>query len=329
MESFDVLLASGAEHLGPRFKELGYRVLNLELNSDGKRFFPNSDVYVRVSGIESLSDRRVVVIQSCTGSTPAEEPYWTTADRVQELVLILETLRHPVKVEKTGFKEYSTTNLVPPSQIDVVLTFQPYALQDKAFKTGEAVSCEIATKQIASYCDRIWNVGPVVDAHYQWVSDLISSGVYKEIALIESLVMQAARSFGFDEYKVIAPDEGAQKRFGVPGLKKRRIDSYTIEMYGEVDVAGKNVILIDDLTKSGGTLLKAREMLLSQGALQVGIAVLHVMPVADRGEERFEELIEKSGGHIMVTNSVHTVAFCKKHPDLVHDIAEDIIAAIR
>lgn len=329
MESFDVVLASGAEHLGPKFRELGYRVFNLEPNSDGKRFFPNSDVYVRISDIESLSNRRVVVVQSCTGSSPAETPYWTTADRVQELIFVLETLRHPVSVHKTGFKEYRTTELTPPSRIDVVLTFQPYALQDKAFKTGEAVSCEIATRQIAAYCDQIWIVAPVVDAHYPWVRDLIEEGVYKEISLIDALVVQAAKRFGFDEYQVVAPDEGAQERFGVPGLKKRRIDSYTIEMYGEVDVAGKNVILIDDLTKSGGTLLKAKEILESQGALQVGIAVLHVMPVADRGEERFEELIEKSSQRIMVTNSVYTVAFCKKNQTLVHDVVADIVAAIR
>ena len=42
----------------------------------------------------------------------------------------------------------------------------------------------------------------------------------------------------------------------------------------ETDVAGRDVILIDDILESGRTLSFARDLLLSRGAKRVGIAVL-------------------------------------------------------
>lgn len=299
------------------------------MNSDGKRFFPNSDIYVRIPDVASLSGRRVVVIQSCTGSSPAEEEYWTTSDRVQELDLLLNMLRHPTNVEKTGFKEYKTTAIEPPSRVEVVLTFQPFALQDKAFNTGEAVSCRSATKRIDKLCDMMWIAAPIVDSHYSWVQELMQQGTYKEINVSKKIIECAGERFGFSDYVVVGPDEGAQERFGVPGLKKRRLDSFNIEVYGEVDVDGKEVIVIDDLTKSGSTLLEASEILKSLGASQVGLAVLHIMPVKDRGEKLMEDLIEKCEGRIITSNSVYTRAFCEERPELVYDMIDDLVDALR
>ena len=329
MESFDVVLASGAEHLRRRFEELSFRVFSSSMNFDDKRFFPNSDVYVRIADVEALSGRRVIVVQSCTGSSPTQSEYFTTSDRVQELILILDMLQHPEIVEKTGFKEYKITDVEPPSQIETVFTFQPFALQDKAFQTGEAVSCRCATLQIAGLCDKMWIVSPVVDSHYTWVQKLIQQRVYKEIDITRDIIEFAAQEFGFEEYMVVAPDEGAQERFGVPGLKKRRVDSFTIEMYGEVDVAGTNVVIIDDLTKSGSTLLKATEILKSQGAKEVGLVVLHITPIREKGEELMENLIEKSGGRVITSNSVHSFTFCQKHPELVYNLVDKIVESLK
>jgi hypothetical protein len=329
MEAFDVLLASGAEHLKSEFESRGFRVFSSSLNSDGRRFFPNSDIYVRIPDVAELSGRRVVVIQSCTGSSPAEKEYWTTSDRVQELDLLLNMLRHPTDVEKTGFKEYKTREIEPPSRIEVVLTFQPFALQDKSFRTGEAVSCRSATRRIAALSDMMWIPAPVVDSHYSWVQELVQEGTYREIKVTENIIKYAAERFGFEEYIVVAPDEGAQERFGVPGLSKRRIDSFTIEMHGELDVAGKHVIVIDDLTKSGSTLLKARKLVRFLGAKSVGLVVLHVMPVREEGEILMEKLIRKSEQQIVTSNSVYTEAFIKRHPNLVYDLVDDILNALR
>ncbi len=98
MKDYDVVLASGAEHLQQRFLELGYRVMCCSCNYDGKRMFPNADIYVRVPEIHELGGRRVIVIQSCTGSGPVDRDRYSTSDRLVELLLILDALRNPVDV---------------------------------------------------------------------------------------------------------------------------------------------------------------------------------------------------------------------------------------
>ncbi|MFX0108293.1 MAG: phosphoribosyltransferase family protein [Candidatus Hodarchaeota archaeon] len=325
MSGFKVVLASGAEHLRERFNELGFQVFSCDTNFDEKRFFPNSDLYVKIAQVEELTNQRVVVIQSCTGSSPAAREYFSTSDRVQELILILDLLRHPCKVEKIAHKKYKTSSLVPPSRIEVVLTFQPFALQDKAFSTGEAVSSRCAMRSIANLCDRLCVVEPVVNRNLPWAEELAKQGKYEMISIMPELIDQASFMFGFEEYILTAPDEGAQKRFGVSGFSKRRSDSFTIEMKGELDVTGKNVIVIDDLTKSGTTLLEAADMLRDQGAADVGLVVQHVTPIRHNGEKLLEELISKSDGKVFTSNTVHTVTFIEKHPELAYNIVDKLV----
>ncbi len=296
MSDFKVVLASGAEHLKEQFTELGFQVFCTDANFDGKHFFPNTDLYVKIAQIEELANQRVVVLQGCTGSTSAAEEFYTTSDRIQELVLLLDMLKHPFRVTKIEHKQYEIENLTPPSRIEVVLTFQPFALQDKAFSTGEAVSSRSAMNSIAGLCDRLWVVEPVVNRGLNWAVKLAEQGKYEVITFTEELIEMAANIFGFEDYVLTAPDEGAQKRFGVSGFSKRRSDSFTIDMQGELEVTGKNVIILDDLTKSGTTLLGAVKLLRDQGATDVGIVVLHVTPIRNNGERLFDELITKSNG---------------------------------
>ncbi|TXT56681.1 MAG: hypothetical protein BAJATHORv1_20274 [Candidatus Thorarchaeota archaeon] len=325
MKEFMIVLASGAEHLEKKFRNQGIPVYCLAPNFDGKRFFPNSDLYVKIPKVEELANKRVVVLQNCTGSSPAEREYFSTADRLEELILILDMLKHPLKVVKIGHKEYNTTPISPPSRIEVVLTFQPFALQDKAFSTGEAVSSRSAMRNIASRCDKLWVVEPVVNKDIDWVADLAKQGKYEVISFTSDIVQKAAETFGFEEHILRAPDEGAQKRFGVPGLSKRRSDSFTIEMQGDLDVKGKNVIVIDDLTKSGTTLLRAGKILMEQGAAEVGFVVLHVTPIKQEGEELLADLVEKSEKRVMTSNTVYSKTFCKDNPELVYNVVDCII----
>ncbi len=60
--------------------------------------------------------------------------------------------------------------------------------------------------------------------------------------------------------------------------------------------------MIDDFTKSGSTLIKARRRLLEKGAKKVGLAVTHVLPLKDKREELLEKLIEKAEQMIITTN---------------------------
>ncbi|MFW9800988.1 MAG: hypothetical protein ACFFD9_11170, partial [Candidatus Thorarchaeota archaeon] len=187
MSEFKVVLASGAEHLKHGFEKLGFQVFSSASNFDGKRFFPNTDLYVRIAEVEELADQRVLVIQSCTGSSPASREFYTTSDRVQELLLLLDLLKNPVDVETLGHKQYRTKSLTPPSQIEVVLTLQPFALQDKAFSTGEAVSSRCTMRSIAERCEKLWLVEPIANRNISWVEELVERHKYEIISITQEI----------------------------------------------------------------------------------------------------------------------------------------------
>jgi len=324
MKEYDVVLASGAEHLKDRFEDLGYRVFTSNLNYDGRRLFPNADLYARLSNVAELSNRKVVVVQSCTGAGPAETERYTTADRVIELLLILDILKNPVEVDKTGHKKYDEKPVPPPSRVEVVLTFQPFALQDKIFKTGEALSGRWATQRIAEGCQKIWVVNPHAPSSLPWVKNLTEKGLYEEIDIIPDLIEFGRKQFGFTDCLVVSPDEGARERYNIAGFGKNRTNSYCVELHGEVDVKGREVIVIDDLTKSGSTLLKAAERLQEMGATKVGMAVAHVLPLIEKGEELLEVLLKKSQGKIVTTNTVRTRLFCDTAPELTYNVVDTL-----
>jgi phosphoribosylpyrophosphate synthetase len=325
MKDFDVVLASGAEHLQPRFEELGYRVYTSDLNYDYRRMFPNSDIYVKIGKVAQLSNRRVVIVQSCTGSGPAENEQYSTSDRVVELLLILEMLTKPVDVKKTGHKKYDCKPIPPPKSVEVVLTFQPFALQDKSFETGEACSGRWAIESIAKTCNKVYLISPHAPDSLEWVKNLKDKGLYKIIDVIPDLVEFAKKQFGFEDCVIIAPDEGAQERYKIDGFGKTRSNSFRVELHGNLDVNGLNVIVIDDLTKSGSTLLKARDRLLEQGAKEVVLAVAHVVPLAERGEELLERLVEKCNEKIVTSNTINTDIFGKEYQNLCYNVVDTIV----
>lgn len=324
MKDYDVVLASGAEHLKSRFEEKGYRVYCCAENYDGERVFPNGDLYVRIAGVEELSDRRVVVVQTCTG-TVHDSSFFSTADSVVELLLILDALKRPVEVEIAEHKKYKADPIPPPSHVEVVLTFQPFGLQDKAFETGEAVSARWATETIARNCNKIWVVNPHATTNLDWVQKLVERDLLEYIDVTPELIDFGARKFGFEEFEVITPDEGGQFRFQIEGFSKVRSNSYHVRLTGDLDVEDKNVIVLDDLTKSGSTLLKAQSRLREQGVADVGLAVVHVLPLIDEGEELLENLYQNSNGDIVTTNTVRTHTFCEEHPELTYNVVDALI----
>ena len=109
----------------------------------------------------------------------------------------------------------------------------------------------------------------------------------------------------------MGPDEGAQARLGLPGFKKYRTDSFSVVIDGKLPVEGKHVIILDDLTKSGSTLIRTREALLKQGAKKVVCAVTHVTPTYSEEENLLKGLYEKVEGQIVVSDSVYTSIFLK------------------
>ncbi len=114
------------------------------------------------------------------------------------------------------------------------------------------------------------------------------------------------------------PDEGAYKRFkryfegfSLIICEKRRIGSKRVVTIKEGDPKGKDVIIVDDLILTGGTLLECAKVLFAAGALSVGAYATH--PVFPK--KNWSDFAE-DGIRLYLTNSC---------PEIVAQISNDFL----
>jgi len=84
---------------------------------------------------------------------------------------------------------------------------------------------------------------------------------------------------------ILAPDKGAKelaasaaKEMGIEydHLEKKRISGDTVEVSPKnLDARGRDVVILDDIISTGGTMAEAVRMLREQGALDVYVACIH------------------------------------------------------
>jgi ribose-phosphate pyrophosphokinase len=239
---------------------LGSEVVGVEIKS-----FPDNETYIRLES--SVEGEEVLIVQS----TPTDRD-WIN------LFLLLDACRDA-------------------KNLRVIIPYFGYSRQDKKFREGEAISSRalagcinasevilvnIHSRETLSYFQcRVKNV----DA-----SPLLAKYIKERI---ESPV-------------ALAPDEGASylaknisDEWGV--LKKRRIDSYRVELSApEIDLKKRNVVIIDDIISTGGTLLEAAKYAKKEGAKKIYAACIHPVLVQDSLKNIYSSGIEK----IMATDTI-------------------------
>src|SRR5690606_12351286 len=118
------------------------------------------------------------------------------------------------------------------------------------------------------------------------------------------------QSLGLENVTMASPDMGGSKRAYayakflqsevVVCYKQRKkanvID--TMELIGEVK--GRNVILVDDMIDTGGTLAKAADVMLEKGALSVRAICTHAI----LSGEAYEKIEKSSLTELIVTDSI-------------------------
>lgn len=116
-----------------------------------------------------------------------------------------------------------------------------------------------------------------------------------------------------DNTMMFYPDEGAMKRYSglvdIPyafGIKKRNWKTGVIEgldVAGEVDkIAGKDVLIVDDICSRGGTFYHSAKKLKELGAKDIYLYVSHCENTVLEGDLLKGDLIKK----VYTTNSIFT-----------------------
>ena len=212
-----------------------------------KKRFPDGELYIRI--MDNLQDQDVTVV----GNTRSEED-------ILELLFLLNA----VKEQK-------------PKSITAVIPFFGYARQHMVYKSGEAISSKVIIRSISEVAEKI----VTVDIH-----DSASFSFTDRECVNFSPVESIARNHRKDSINmVVAPDDGAfekakavAKALGADSmyLEKKRTGPTTVEYEKEtMNVKGMNVLVVDDIISTGGTMMKTVEMLKAAGAAKIFVTATH------------------------------------------------------
>ncbi len=205
---------------------------------------------------------------------PDRECYVRLHEKMDEAILIGNTYPDENIIELLLLQD--AARKAGAEKINVVIPYYGYGRQDKIFEEGEAVSAEKIARLIEQDADMVVTVDP----HKEYIMKFFTIPAH-----ICSAVEEIARHFMNKVDTVLAPDRGALERareaakiIGCPYdyLEKKRLSGEEVEMKAkEMDVAGMDVLIIDDIISTGGTMAEAIKNLKKQKAKHVFISCSH------------------------------------------------------
>ncbi|MEM2234661.1 MAG: ribose-phosphate diphosphokinase [Desulfurococcaceae archaeon] len=258
-EELLVLGGSNGEHLAIELSSIGA----FELGSLEVRKFPDGETYVRV--LTKVDGRTVVYINSLQRNVN---------EAIFETILTIDALRD------LGAKE-----------VIAVIPYMSYARQDARFNPGEAISIYTLAKMFkAVKIDHLITI----DMHLHRISnpsDLFGAN-FHNITGVRELAKYFERTHDIENTVVIGPDEEAEQWAKVMSeelngleyavLKKTRITAEKVVIEtGGVNVAGKNVIIVDDIISTGGTIIEAVKALKELGAREIMVGAVHPLLIGN------------------------------------------------
>lgn len=177
----------------------------------------------------------------------------------------------------------------------LVAPYMCYMRQDTAFRPGEAISQKVIGHLLASAFDRVITV----DAHLHRVkriADVFPGIEADDLSAMPAIADALAQLPGASQTVIVGPDEESEswvrdlaRRLGLSFAVARKIrhGDRSVEIaFKETDrFAGKNVILLDDMISSGGTIIACAKALQSAGAVNIDAVVTHAL---------FDEAIAKA-----------------------------------
>ena len=269
---------------GSQGKVLAFKVskiANVELGDLTVKSFPDGETYVRF--LTEVEGRPVILINSM---------YKRPNDILVELLLEIGTL-----------KDLGATKVIG------VIPYFAYARQDSRFNPGEAISIEIVSKLLSkSGLDELITV----DMHLHRISD--PSKLFKipvhNISAMRDIVKYVASHYKLSNPIIIGPDEESEQWAKIAAealgvefdvLEKERISAEeVIVKVRNLNVKGRDVIVVDDIISTGGTMAEAVKALKNLGAKNVIAACTHALLIGDA----YYKILKAGALDVVATDSV-------------------------
>src|SRR5436309_2470132 len=273
-----LMLISGRAH--PELARQVARELGVELAPTRAFDFANGEIYVRFE--ESVRGCDAFVLQSHTA--PINQ--W-----IMEQLIMVDALKR-----------------ASAKRITVVAPFYPYARQDKKHRGREPISARLMADMFKTAgADRLMTV----DLHTSQ-SQGFFDGPVDHLFALTLLADYIEDKYDVSQITVVSPDAGRVRvaerwtdRLGSPlAIIHKRRDPSTpneVKMFEVVgEVAGRTCIIVDDMIDTAGTITKAAETLIENGAAEVIATATHPVlsgPAIDR-------LKNSQIGEVVVTNTL-------------------------
>lgn len=219
---------------------------------------------------------------------PDGEDKLTLPASLPEQIIFCRSLDHPNAKLLELLLAAKTARELGAKVLTLVAPYLCYMRQDKAFQPGEAISQRIVGKFLAELFDNVITVDP----HLHRIQYLqLAVPAKNAVTLSATSLMAAFVAERLTNPVLLGPDSEARQwvasvaepnnlTYGV--CEKVRSGDRKIEItLPEIDLQGRNVVLIDDIASSGQTLAVAIRECFSRDARNVDVLVTHAMFAGD------------------------------------------------
>lgn len=239
-------------------------------------------------------------------------------------VVLLRTLDHPNEKLLELLLAARAARELGARRLTLVAPYLAYMRQDVAFLPGEAVSQRIVGRFLADLFDAVITVDP----HLHRVATLREAiPVPRAIALTGAHLLADLIAGRRQRPLLVGPDaESAQwiaqaaahHGFDHAVCRKTRHGDRAVEIeLPPMSVAGRAVVLLDDVASTGQTLARAARLLLGASAASVDVAVTHALFAGDA----LQVILDAGVGEVWSTD-------CISHSSNAVSVAPLIAAAL-
>jgi ribose-phosphate pyrophosphokinase len=297
-----ILAGSASRYLGEQVaREFGVDLGNVIIQrfSDGE-FQPSIE--------ETVRGKDVIIVQSTFPPT----------DNLMELLLLIDAAKR-----------------ASAKRIVAVMPYFGFARQDRKDKPRVAIGAKLVANLLtAAGVHRVITM----DLHAEQIQGFFEVPVDHLYA--STLFVPMLEQMNIPDLVIAAPDTGGTKRANayakILGVdlaicyKQRKVANKVESMTVIGDVAGKNVVLIDDMIDTAGTLCKAADMMIENGAMSVrAICTRPVLsgPAYERiADSKILELIVSDSIPLRTdkdTTKIRVTGTAKLFADVLHNLIEN------
>lgn len=297
-----ILAGSASHYLGSAIaREFGAELGNVKLQrfSDGE-FSPSIE--------ETVRGKEVVIVQST----------FPPSDNLMELLLLIDAAKR-----------------ASAKRIIAVMPYFGLARQDRKDKPRVAIGAKLVANLLtAAGVDRVITM----DLHAEQIQGFFEVPVDHLYA--STIFVPYLQNLKLPDLVIAAPDTGGTKRANAYAkilgcdlaicYKQRKVANQVDSMTVIGDVKGKNVVLIDDMVDTAGTLCKAADMMMEHGAVSVRAICTH--PVLSG--KAYENIAASQLQQLIVTDSIpvrddvpagkiKVLSIARLFADVLHNLMEN------